>query len=107
MPLKYMSTLNFLLKNMSINIYARSFLIKQKKAAFSCFNIKMYARKTTFILTMSYPAMFALVTCSQVDLSRLETLTCAVHQSAANGLQKHTRNVAVIYKINANRKNMQ
>lgn len=40
---------------------------------------------------MCYPAMLALVTCPEVDLPRLETLTRAVHQCAANGLQKHVK----------------
>lgn len=39
-------------------------------------------------LTVGHPAVLAVVTCSQVDLSWLETLTRAVHQSAADGLVK-------------------
>lgn len=46
----------------------------------------------SLILTMSNPSMLALVTCPQVDFSRLETLTCAVYQSTANGLKNAQAN---------------
>lgn len=88
---------------MSINIYVKTVSCCTEERAktmlfFASILICMHSKQVLFNLTMSYPAMFALVTCSQVNLSRLETLTCAVYQSAANGLQKHTRNVAIIYK---------
>lgn len=50
-------------------------------------NITRARRKVQIFLTVCHPAMFTLIASPQVNLPRLETLTCAVHQCAADGLR--------------------
>lgn len=42
-------------------------------------------------LTMCHPAMFTLITGSQVNLPWLKTFTCAIYQCTADGLEKRNR----------------
>lgn len=49
----------------------------------------MDRREKTF-LTMCHPAMFTLITGSQVNLPWLKTFTCAIYQCTADGLEKET-----------------
>lgn len=50
-------------------------------------NITRTGRKVQIFLTMCHPAMFTLIASPQVNLPRLKTFTCAVHQCATDGLK--------------------
>ena len=60
---------------------------KKKKKNHAYTNITRARRKVQIFLTVCHPAMFTLIASPQVNLPRLETLTCAVHQCAADGLR--------------------
>lgn len=68
-------------------------------------NITRTGRKVQIFLTMCHPAMFTLIASPQVNLPRLKTFTCAVHQCATDGLKnkggkKKSRRSQINFMVN-------